>query len=176
MKKKICYCFTLICIIFLMFCNSSKAETLVLNVISDKDKIDVGDEITVTVDWKQKMQAADFVLNYNQDKFEFIGSDIEETFYKADTSKVKVVWVSIDDTDKTKISFKFKALRSGNAKFSATVDGGFATGTLAIPESYKMGDTMVVVNKTIAEKIGAIAIGVVVVAIVFGIILTRKKW
>ena len=174
--KKIVYSLVLVLILLVSMSGFVKAEMLTLNVSSNKDNVDINDEITITVDWKQPMQAADYVLNFDQGKFKFVSSDVDETFYKVDNSKLKMVWVSVDDTDKTKMTFKFKAIKSGKAKFSATVDGGFATGELVVPESYKMGDTIVNVNLTGIEKFGGIVIAVIVIAVILGFVSSRKRF
>ncbi|MBR6504213.1 MAG: hypothetical protein IKT41_00575, partial [Clostridia bacterium] len=113
------------------------AATLTLKVTAEKE-VTVGGEITVTVDWTEGMQAADFILNYDKDKVEYVSSSIAEDYLTNDASngKVKVVWISLNDKDMTKITFTFKAKANGEAKFSTEIDGGFANGEMVSPDSY----------------------------------------
>ena len=55
------------------------ASTLTLKVTTDKSKYEVGDDVTVTVDWTEKMQAASFVLKYDSDILEFNNLDTEKS-------------------------------------------------------------------------------------------------
>ncbi|MBR6504491.1 MAG: hypothetical protein IKT41_02040, partial [Clostridia bacterium] len=84
------------------------------------------------------MQAADFILNYDKEKVEYVSSSIKGTYCvnDADNGKVKVVWFSDDDTDMTKITFTFKAKAEGEVKFSVEIDGGFADKNVVSPDSY----------------------------------------
>ena len=44
------------------------------------DEIKVFDKIKVIVEWTEGMQAADFALEYDSEKLEFVEADIEENF------------------------------------------------------------------------------------------------
>lgn len=171
MKKIISIIFTLMIIIL----NSVVyASTLNLEVTSNKEKVNVDEEIVVTIDWKEGMQAADFILNYDNKKFEFVSIDIEDKFYKIENSKLKIVWVSLDDTDKTSIDVTFKALKPGKANFWAEISGGFATGELVLPDNYNTGSTTVKVNGFTIEYIIPIVIAVVVIIIIIVLVSTKK--
>ena len=150
------------------------ASTLNLEVTSNKEKVDVDEEIVVTIDWKEGMQAADFILNYDDKKFEFVSINLEDIFYKVEKSKVKIAWVSLDDTDKTSIDVTLKALKPGKADFSTEISGGFATGELVSPDNYNTGSTTVKINGFIIEYITPIVIAVVVIIIIIALITTKK--
>jgi len=114
------------------------AASLTLKTTTDKKELAVGEKITLTVDWTDGMQAADFILNYDKDKVEFESSSIGEDYLTNDSAngKVKVVWISLNDKDMTKITFTFKTKAEGEANFSTEIDGGFANGEMVSPESY----------------------------------------
>ena len=114
------------------------AAGLTLKVEADKKELTVGGEVIVTVDWTEGMQAADFVLNYNKEKVEYVSSSIGDDYLTNDATngKVKVVWISLNDKDMTKVSFTFKTKAEGEAKFSTEIDGGFANGEMVSPDSY----------------------------------------
>ena len=102
------------------------------------------------------MQAADFVLNYDKDKVEYVSSSIGEDYLTNDAAngKVKVVWISLNDKDMTKVSFTFKAKAEGTAKFSTEIDGGFANGEMVSPDTYDVttyGATSVALKASSSE-------------------------
>lgn len=171
MKKAINIIFLLV--ILISITTSVYALTLSLEVISNKEEVDVGEEIIVTVDWKDGMQAADFILNYDSKNFEFKNIDIEDIFYKVEDSKIKIAWVSLDDIDKTTINVTFKALKPGKANFSTEISGGFATGELVLPDNYEAGNTIVKVNGFTIENVIPIIIAIILILAI--IILIRAK-
>lgn len=173
MKKAINIIFLLI--ILLSITTSVYASTLNLEVTSNKEKVDVGEEIILTVDWKEEMQAADFILKYDNEKFEFISVDIDnELLYTNENSQIKVAWFSMDNTDKTNLNFVFKALKPGKAYFSTEIDGGFATGELVLPDNYSTGSTTVKVNGFAIEYIILIVIAVIILIVIIALISTKK--
>lgn len=151
------------------------ALTLNLDITSNKEKVDVDEEIVVTVDWKEEMQAADFILNYDSSKFEFVNIDIENDFYTIKDNAIEIVWFSLDETDKTSISVTFKALNPGKAKFSTEIDGGFATGELVIPDNYNTNSTTVKVNGFTTGNIILGVVAVIVLILIGVFILKRTK-
>lgn len=175
MKKAINIIFLLI--ILLSITTSVYALTLSLEVTSNKEEVAVNEEIIVTVEWKEGMQAADFILKYDNKKFEFISVDIDnELLYKNENSQIKVAWFSMDDTDKTNLNFVFKALKPGKANFSTEIDGGFATGELVLPDNYNTGSTTVKVKGfTMDFFVEFFMIYVVIIIIVISIILIVIK-
>ena len=148
------------------------ASTLNLEVKSNKEKMEVDEEVVITVDWKEGMQAADFILKFDNTKFEFVSIDLEDKFYKVDNSQVKIAWFSLDDKDKTSINFVFKALNPGKAQFNVEIYGGFATGELVIPDNYTEGKTTVKVNGFTIETLLYIAIPVIF--IIIGVFVIKK--
>jgi len=135
-NRKIFVAFILFSIIILHISNLF-ASTLKLDITTDKEKIKKGDEFTITVKWDKEMQAADFTLNYDSKKLEFIESNIDDMFIdNSEKGKLKTAWVSVDDTNKTSIEYKFKAKKTGKMKFSTEVTGGFADGNLEMPSDY----------------------------------------
>lgn len=176
MKKRISIIFLLLMILLLN--TVVYGATLNLDVKSNKENVEVGEEITITVDWKEGMQAADFILHYDEKKFEFANINIGDTFYKVEDGQVRIIWVSLDDTDKTSIDITFKALKPGKAKFETEIDGGFATGELVLPDNYNTGNTIVRVNgitTTTYIIFGAIVAVVIILIIVFILKRTKRK-
>ena len=167
---------SLICIFLfvLLLTTTVFAQDLVLKLKADKTKVKKDDEITIEVNWEQDMQAADFSLYYNAEKLEFINSDIEDVFInKEEAGRIKTAWVSLDDTNKTNIKYKFKVLKEGKLEFSTNVDGGFANGQLEMPNNYK-NDKLTIGG---ISPVLIIIIIVVIIALVFVclIILKNKK-
>ena len=129
-----------IALLFLMLIQVTVfADTLNINIKANKEKINVGDKVKVTVSWDKGMQAADFILKYDADKLEFVKSDLEEDYINNSKGNVKTAWFSMDDTDKTKIEYIFEAKAKGETELETKVNGGFATGTLSMPTGYKEG-------------------------------------
>lgn len=173
MKKAINIIFLLI--ILLTLTTSVYAATLNLDVTSNKEKVNVDDEIIITIDWQEGMQAADFILNYDSNKFQFININIEDTFYKVEDNRIKIAWFSLDNTDKTSIDITFKAVESGKAKFETKIDGGFATGELVIPDNYNTGSVSVKVNGIVENYIIPVIIVAAIIIIIIALIGIKKK-
>lgn len=136
--KKISIMIMAVTVILLMIGGVVNAAGLTLKTITDKKELSVGEEVTVTVDWTDGMQAADFILNYDKAKVEYVSSSIGDDYLTNDKAagKVKVVWISLNDKDMTKVTFKFKVIAEGEAKFTTEVDGWFANGEMVSPDSY----------------------------------------
>jgi len=148
------------------------ASTLKLNIKADKEKIEIGEEVKVTVSWDKGMQAADFSLVYDSKKLEYVGSDLEEDFVNNEDGEVKTAWFSLDNTDKTEIEYTFKAIKSGRVKFSTKINGGFATGELQIPEEYENAKLKIKVLGGI-DLITIIIIIIFILAIFF--VISKRK-
>lgn len=115
------------------------------------------------------MQAADFSLFYDNEKLEYIGSDLEEVFVNNNNNQIIVAWFSDNDTDKTKMEFKFKAIEEGKVALRTKVEGGFATGELVQPREYDEG------NKTIEiAKGNNMYIPIVIVVVLFILFIIIK--
>lgn len=147
------------------------ANELTLTISADKEKIKVEDEIKIKVSWNKAMQAADFELNYDAKKVEYIKCDIDEVYVTNDEKQgiVKTSWVSLDNTDKTEIEYTFKVKKSGKAKFTTTIDGGFATGGLEIPTKYNGGELII---KTSGNYIVIYILSIIIITII--IIFIKK--
>lgn len=142
MKTKTIF-ITILAIFTLIILQSSVfANELTLTISTDKEEIKVEDEIKIKVSWDKAMQAADFELNYDTKKVEYIKSDIDDVYVTNNEEQgiIKTSWVSLDNTDKTEIEYTFKVKKGGKAKFTTTIDGGFATGELEIPTKYNDGE------------------------------------
>ena len=87
----------IIVILFLIILNLTcvvNANTLTLDLKTSANTISIDDEVIITVDWKEKMQAADFILEYDSQKLEFIESDIDENFTNTKDNQLLVSWFS----------------------------------------------------------------------------------
>jgi len=111
------------------------AATLTLITTVNKESVTVGETITVTVNWNQGMQAADFILNYDAEKLDYISSDLGARATNK-SGKIIVAWYSDDNTDKTKAEFSFKTKAEGTTEFSVKIDGGFADKNVVKPDAY----------------------------------------
>ncbi len=136
--RKVSLVLAIFLIIFLGITTTVNAATLTLKTTADKKDLKVGETVTVTVDWQEGMQAADFILNYDSSKVEYQSSSIGDDYLTNDSAngKVKIVWISLNDKDMTKMTFTFKTKAQGTVKFSSKIDGGFATGEMVQPDSY----------------------------------------
>ena len=113
------------------------ASTLTLKVTTDKSKYEVGDDVTVTVDWTEKMQAASFVLKYDSDVLEFKSASVASSNYNSDTvGEISVNWASLEEKDLTKMTFEFKTKKTGTANVSIKSANAFANGNMVSPTDY----------------------------------------
>lgn len=126
---------------------STFAYNITLNLSTDNSKYDVNKEVTLTVKWGEKQQAAGFTINYDSSKVKFESSpDITGVFYNAnETGKIVVNWASMDGNDLTQMRFKFTTIAEGDAEFSITNTdtNKFATGDLEYPESVNASNAKV---------------------------------
>lgn len=151
------------------------ADTLTLNISTNDKNAEIGNEINVIVSWNQEMQAADFYLNYDSEKLEYLKSNIDDMFINNEKDKgvLKTAWVSMDDTNKTEIQYTFKVKKSGIANFTTKVYGGFATEELKIPDNYTEGELAIKISRT--PVIIYIMIGVIIVFIAIILTIIRKN-
>lgn len=148
MKTKTIFIIIVVIFTLIILQSSVFANELTLTISTDKEEIKVEDEVKIKVSWNEAMQAADFELNYDTTKVEYIKSDIDD-IYVANNEKlgtVKTSWVSLDNTDKTEIEYTFKIKKGGRAKFTTTINGGFATGTLEMPTKYNDGELILKIS------------------------------
>ena len=119
-----------------------RAASLTVTPSASSSTVKKGDNVTVTVGWNQAMEGADFALNYDSSKVQFVSASISDTYYSVSGGKVKVSWASFDGNSLSSMSFTFKALSdNGTANFSVTIDGGFSDGNLVRPDSYNTNTT-----------------------------------
>ena len=113
------------------------ASTLTLKVTTDKSKYEIGDNVTATVDWTEKMQAASFVLKYDSDVLEFKSASVASSNYNSDTvGEISVNWASLEEKDLTKMTFEFKTKKTGTANVSIKSANAFANGNMVSPTDY----------------------------------------
>ena len=67
---------TLIIMMLIQVSLLAAVSTLKLDLTANKTKIKIGQEIKIKVSWNYGMQAADFYLDYDSEKLEFIKADI----------------------------------------------------------------------------------------------------
>ncbi len=119
MKNKILIISTILVVIISIVTNSVYAlENLNISITTSNSNAKVDDVIDIYVNWKEKMQAADYILNYDSDKLEFISANISEDNYSVKTlGKINVCWYSGSD-ELTGMTFKFKVIGEGDANLS----------------------------------------------------------
>ena len=100
------------------------AYSIKLKLSTDTNKYDLKKEVSLTVDWGTKQEAAGFTISYDASKVKFTGSpDVTDTYYNSSTAgKVDVNWASLDGKQLTKMVFKFETIAEGTAEFSITAD------------------------------------------------------
>lgn len=126
------------------------ANTLTLTVKTDKDSYKVNETISVTIDWKENMQATSFKIGYDSEKLEFVSASINENFYNSkNAGEISINWASLEGTDLTQIKFQFKALKEGEANVKIKEVLAFADGNLVSPTSYNFSSSG---TKTITIK------------------------
>lgn len=171
--KKILFGLIILVIMIMPVC--VYANTLSLNISTNNEKVKKGDEINVKVSWNQEMQAADFYLNYDSEKLEYVKCDVDDMFVNNEVDKgvLKTAWVSIDDTSRTDIQYTFKVKKSGTANFTTKINGGFATGELELPDNYEEGELSVKISGN--DMIIYMAICIFVVLIIVFIIIEKNR-
>jgi len=168
MKTKTIYIIIIAIFTLIILQSSVFANELTLTISTDKEKIKVEDEIKIKVSWDKAMQAADFELNYDTKKVEYVESDIGDVYVTNNEEQgiIKTSWVSLDNTDRTEIEYTFKVKKSGNAKFTTTTDGGFATGELEIPTKYNDGELIIKISSAYMI-IYVLSIIIIVIIVIF---------
>ena len=149
MKNKILIISTILVVIISIFTNSVYAlENLNISITTSNSNAKVDDVIDIYVNWKEKMQAADYILNYDSDKLEFISANISEDNYSVKTlGKINVCWYSGSD-ELTGMTFKFKVIGEGEAYLNVEVEA-FANENLERPSDY---NSIPLVIKDIVKK------------------------
>lgn len=150
------------------------AEILNIDIKTSKEKVKVGDKVKIIVDWDKGMQAADFALIYDSEKLEFIKSDLKDDYINNKDGEIKTAWFSMDDKDKTKIEYTFKAKKIGKTELKTKVNGGFATGSLLMPTGYNEGEIELEI-KTANPILKAFKIIVMIIIVLAIVILFIRK-
>ena len=141
-------------ILLLQVASFAAVGKLTVKVLTDKNTYVIGDQVNVTVDWTQGMQAASFKLKYDANQLTFQSCSLGDSYYNATTKGVvSVNWASLDDKDATQIKFVFTAKKVGETKLEVS-DCTFATGNVEEPSSYENGSKTI----TISPKLENIAI------------------
>ncbi len=169
--KKIFKIFSIVLYVIIFMQISVHATSLDLQIHSNEKNVKIGDEIKIKVSWSEEMQAADFSLNYDSKKVQYISSDLDDIFVnnQPEKGKIKTAWFSMDDTNRTEVEYTFKVIKGGKIKFSTTTEGGFATGNLETPEEYNEG------KLTIKAPGNYTIIYVLTIMIIIIIIIVIKK-
>ena len=133
---------TLLMVIMLSILMQSKVKAvgeLGINVTSNKTKVENEAEVELTVKLSEGMQAADFYLEYDGSKLEYVSAENEEMskYMGVNNGKLVVAWFSSSNEDKTEFKIKFKGKEAGETEIKL-VPKGFATGKLEKPTSYKV--------------------------------------
>ncbi len=133
MKNKILIISTILVVIMSVFIGSVFAlENLNISITTSNANAKVDDVIDIYVNWQEKMQAADYTLNYDSDKLEFISANISESNYSSDTpGKITICWYS-ESNGVAEMTFKFKVIGEGDANLSVNPEA-FANENLERP-------------------------------------------
>ena len=174
MKKKLIVSILLIFIIIILSFNSVNAQVLELNIESSKEKIKVGEEFEIKIDWKEDMQASDFSLYFDNEKIKFLETDLDEAFIQEKQNCIKVAWFSTKNENKTNIIFKFKAIEEGEFEFKIKVDGGFATGALRKPDRYKTEHLKIQIN-TSYSLLKIITVLIIILILIYLLISKKQR-
>lgn len=171
MKKNILK-MSIIMLMMLVISITSLANTLTLDIKSDKKIVVVGEEVKITVLWDRGMQAADFSLLYDSELLEYVKADVSDDFINSQPNKVKTAWFSLNDEDKIQIQYTFKAKKSGKVEFSTVINGGFATGELELQENYNNGNLTLKIEDKLIFRI--IKIVLIIIFILMILIFIKK--
>lgn len=168
-------CMLAFILIIIPFYNIVYAETLKLDITSDQEEIKSGEEIKIKVTWNKEMQAADYYLKYDAGKLEYIKSDIDDVFINNDSieGKIKTAWFSMDNSKKTSIEYIFKIKNNGQLKFTTSINGGFATENMEVPDEYSEGELIIGTQEN--YNIIYIITAVLVISFILFIFINRRK-
>ena len=147
----------------------------------DKNKINAGDKVVVTITAKDAFENIDFTMSYDSTKFEYVSVSDEIGMVDANAETANEVVVSGAGKATKTISLTFKALKdveAGDATFSikdTTLTEAFETNkdkvTVSIAKSAKPNT-----NKDDEPKTGmSIVAGIVPVLVLAGAVLVIKK-
>lgn len=155
--KKIISIMTVLVIVLAMATVSNAAiteKTAKLNVSVSKSQVKVGDEVTVTVSWKDKMEAIDLELGFDKNKVEYVSSSMSEDYIATDRiadGVVQISWFSMNGQGKNSITYTFKAKANGDATFT-TAEAILADENVESPEDYTYGKATLKIGTAEEEK------------------------
>lgn len=149
MKKLVSLMLVLALVLGIATSVNAVVETADIKVSLNKTTAKVGDEITVTVDWKETMESVDLELGFDKTKVEFVSSSISEDYIATDriaNGVVQISWFSMNGQGITNITYKFKVIAEGTAKFT-TAEAVLADANVESPSDYKYGTATLTVAK-----------------------------
>lgn len=121
---------------------------LTVTAITDKDTYEVGEIVTVTIDWEKEAEAVGLLLKYDKDKLEFDSISLGSNFYDTTTEgQISVNWASLDGNALTEVTIKLKAKAEGKAvlqpEATEIADGNLdpATGYTNVSKEITIGTT-----------------------------------
>lgn len=154
MKKLISLILVLALVLSMTTVVNAVVETADLKVSLDKTTAKVGDEVTVTVDWKEVMEAVDLELEFDEEKLEFVSASLPEDWIATDRIKngvVQISWFSMNGQGITNITYKFKVIAEGDATFT-TAEAVLADANVESPENYNYGTAKLKISNATVEE------------------------
>ena len=142
--KKVISIITMLVVILAMTTVSNATITeqnAKINVGLSKTEAKVGEEITVTTSWTDKMEAVDLELRFDKTKVEFVSSSMENSNIaqgRIADGVIQVSWFSANGNGITSITYTFKVIAEGDAAFT-TAEAIFADENVDSPEGYTYG-------------------------------------
>jgi len=144
---KICI-LTIIFILLVQVTSFAALGNLTLNINTDKDKLKVGDKVSVTVDWSKEVESAGFILKYDKEKLAFDSTTLGANYYNADTAgKILFNWAAFDGKALTSVTFVLKAKAEGSTTITAEEAKGFADGDLQKATGYEYNNKTITIEK-----------------------------
>lgn len=154
MKKLISLILVLALVLSMTTVVNAVVETADLKVSLDKTTAKVGDEVIVTVDWKEVMEAVDLELEFDEEKLEFVSASLPEDWIATDRIKngvVQISWFSMNGQGITNITYKFKVIAEGDATFT-TAEAVLADANVESPENYNYGTAKLKISNATVEE------------------------
>lgn len=161
MKKKLLKTslISLIIIMLLQVASFAVADKITLKTLTDKDTYTVGDKVTVTIDWTEKMECAEFYIKFDSTKLEFEkatyidGRELKDEFTNV-IGEGNLKFGYFGD-ESTKMLFIFNSIATGKTTISVSDPDGFADGNLDEPSSYDVttyGSKEITINAKVEPK------------------------
>ena len=175
-----------ISIIFIVaFAVNSNAASI--NLLTDTDEINAGEEINITVKADRTIETTTFYLKYDNTKLEFKESQTEKTIVKdyPEEGVLRVVYLDTQLEGTTELRFKFKAKKNVSeiAEISITnftvqlIDDSTVYTAANLEQS--TFDTSIMINQkqilTTGMKIALIVVGALIVLLIIVNIIHKKE-